>query len=287
MAAESKPFFLAVGYKKPHLPFAVPAEYFDWYDRDAFELEAWQQAPKGSDASFILMGNNELRSYVPGPGPDGKPGEYSAAGITPWQQRELLQGYYAAVSFIDTLLGELLAELENTGKADNTIVVLWGDHGFHLGDHGMWGKHTTMEQANRVPLMIRVPGEQGGHAKTLVELLDLFPTLAELAGLEVPGNLQGKSLVPVIEDRQTDLGDVAISMYRRKGAYGYSMRTQRYRYTEWVNPDGKVVYRDLYDMQEDPGETVNIGRLPENDELMDALAAKLRVNSTGLLRLRQ
>jgi arylsulfatase A-like enzyme len=149
----------------------------------------------------------------------------------------------------------------------------------------MWGKHTTMEQANRVPLMIRVPGEKGGHATTLVELLDLFPTLAELAGLEGPGNLQGKSLVPVIEDTQTDLGDVAISMYRRKGAYGYSMRTPRYRYTEWVMPDGTVAYRDLYDLQEDPGETFNIGKLPENGDLMESLAAKLRANSTGLERL--
>lgn len=285
MAADARPFFLAVGYKKPHLPFAVPSGYFDWYDRDAFQLEAWQRAPDGSDASFILMGNNELRSYVPGPGPDGEPGEYSANGITPAQQRELLQGYYAAVSFIDDLVAELLDELQKTGKAENTIVVLWGDHGFHLGDHGMWGKHTTMEQANRVPMMIHVPGEKGGYATTLVELLDLFPTLVELAGLEAPGNLQGKSLVPVIRDPQTDLGDVAISQYKRKGAYGYSMRTARYRYTEWVNPDGKVVYRDLYDLQEDPAETLNIGRLPENRELMESMAATLRANSTGLLRL--
>jgi arylsulfatase A-like enzyme len=283
MAADERPFFLAVGYKKPHLPFAVPSGYFDWYDRDAFQLEAWQQAPDGSDASFILMGNNELRSYVPGP--EGEPGEYSADGITPTQQRELLQGYYAAVSFIDDLIAELLDELEKTGEADNTIIVLWGDHGFHLGDHGMWGKHTTMEQANRVPMMIHVPGEKGGYATTLVELLDLFPTLAELAGLEAPGNLQGKSLVPVIHDNETDLGDVAISMYRRKGAYGYSMRTPRYRYTEWINPDGKVVYRDLYDMQEDPAETRNIGKLPENRELMASMAATLRANSTGLKRL--
>jgi arylsulfatase A-like enzyme len=285
MAADDRPFFLAVGYKKPHLPFAVPAGYFDLYDREAFELEAWQQAPRDSDASYILMGNNELRSYAPGPGPDGKAVEYSTDGITPAQQRELLQGYYAAVSFIDTLLGELLAELERSGEAGNTVIVLWGDHGFHLGDHGMWGKHTTMEQANRVPLMIHVPGAKGGYAKTLVELLDLFPTLAELAGLEAPDDLQGKSLVPVIEDPGTDLGDVAISQYKRRGAYGYSLRTPRYRYTEWVNPAGEVVYRDLYDMQQDPDETVNIGTLPENRALMESLAAILRENGAGLERL--
>ncbi len=285
MAADPRPFFLAVGYKKPHLPFAAPKRFFDLYDRSSFGLEAWQAAPEGSDASYILMDNNEMRSYVPSPGPDGEQGEYSADGMTPGQQRELIHGYHAAVSFIDSLLAELLKELEVTGQADNTIIVLWGDHGFHLGDHGMWGKHTTMEQANRVPMMIHVPGEKGGYASTLVELMDLFPTLAGLTGLEAPANLQGKDLAPVLDDPGLDLGDVAISQYKRKGAYGYSMRTQRYRYTEWVMPDGRVAYRDLYDMQEDPGETRNIGALPENIELMDSLAALLREHGAGLKRL--
>lgn len=285
MAADPSPFFLAVGYKKPHLPFAAPTKFFDLYERSSFGLEAWQEAPSGSDASFILMGNNEMRSYAPSPSADGKQQEYSAEGMSPEQQRELLHGYHAAVSFIDSLLADLLVELEATGQADNTIIVLWGDHGWHLGDHGMWGKHTTMEQANRVPMLIRVPGNAGAFADTMVELMDLFPTLAELAGLEVPGNLQGKSLVPVLEDATTDLGDVAISQYKRKGAYGYSMRTPRYRYTEWVMPDGKVAYRDLYDMQTDPGETENIANRPENAELLDSLAALLRENGAGLKRL--
>jgi arylsulfatase A-like enzyme len=285
MAADARPFFLAVGYKKPHLPFTVPTEYFNLYERDAFGLEAWQEAPEGSDASFILMGNNETRSYVPGPNPDGTVGEYPEGRFTDEQQRELLHGYHAAVSFIDHLLDELLKELEATGQADNTIVVLWGDHGWHLGDHGMWGKHTTMEQANRVPMMIHVPGEKGGYASTLAELMDLFPTLVELTGLEMPGDLQGNSLVPVLKDPSTDLGGVAISQYKRKGAYGYSMRTERYRYTEWVMPDGRVAYRDLYDMEVDPGETRNIGELPENQELVDSLAAMLRQNGDGLKRL--
>ena len=285
MAAKNEPFFLGVGYKKPHLPFAAPSRFFDLYDRESFGLEAWQTAPEGSDASYILMGNNEMRSYVPAPGPDGKVIEYSPEGMTEEQQRELIHGYHAAVSFIDYLLDELLQELEATGEADNTIIVLWGDHGFHLGDHGMWGKHTTMEQANRVPLMIHVPGEKGAYTSTLVELMDLFPTLAQLAGLEAPGNLQGKSLAPVLKDASFDFGDVAISQYKRKGAYGYSMRTDRYRYTEWIMDDGRVAYRDLYDMQEDPGETRNIGDLPENEELMDSLAALLRQNSKGMKRL--
>jgi len=284
MAADPRPFFLAVGYKKPHLPFAVPSAYFGLYDRDSFGLEPFQVAPADADASYILSDNNELRTYVPTP-PAGEAVKPFPEIIPADQQRELIHGYYAAVSFIDNLLGQLLEELEATGQAGNTIIVLWGDHGWHLGDHGMWGKHTTMEQANRVPLMIHVPGHGGGTTATLAELMDLYPTLAELAGLPVPGHLQGKSLAPVLQDSSVDLGDVAISQYKRRGAYGYSMRTERYRYTEWVADDGKVVYRDLYDMQTDPGETVNIGVLPENAELMDSMAALLRANGAGLLRL--
>ena len=286
MAADPAPFFLAVGYKKPHLPFAAPTKFFDLYERESFDLEPWQAAPEGSDASYILMGNNEMRSYVPAAGPDGVVTEYPEGRFTDEQQRELLHGYHASVSFIDSLLAELLQELEKTGQADNTIIVLWGDHGWHLGDHGMWGKHTTMEQANRVPLLIRVPGKAGGHASTLVELLDLFPTLADLAGLKAPEELQGKTLRPVLDDADTDLGGVAISQYKRKGAYGYSMRTDRYRYTEWVKPDGAVAYRDLYDMKKDPGETRNIGGLPENDEIMREMALLLRKNGAGLNRLK-
>ena len=285
MASDPRPFFLAVGYKKPHLPFAVPKKYFDLYQRESFRLEPYQLAPKDSDASYILNNNNELRSYVPTPAKAGEKTSYLEEGITEDQQRELLHGYHAAVSFIDSLVAGLLRELELSGKADNTIVVLWGDHGWHLGDHGLWGKHTTMEQANRVPLLIRLPGGKGGDAGTLVELLDLFPTLAELAGFETPAGLQGKSLAAVLRNQELDFGDVAISQYKRKGAYGYSMRTDQYRYTEWVSKEGKVVYRDLYDMKNDPGETRNIGGLPENQPLMDSLAKKLRENGAGLQRL--
>jgi arylsulfatase A-like enzyme len=285
MADDPRPFFLAVGYKKPHLPFTVPRDFFDLYKRDSFGLEPWQEAPTGGDASFLLWNNNELRSYVPTPASDGVVRDYPEGRLPDEQQRELLHGYYAAVSFIDSLLADLLAELEKTGQADNTIVALWGDHGWHLGDHGLWGKHTTMEQANRVPLIVHAPGRKPGNASTPVELMDLFPTLVELAGLDMPPGLMGKSLVPVLDDPATDLGVPAISQYKRKGAYGYSMRTERYRYTEWVMPDGLTVYRDLYDLLDDPGETLNIGDKPENAALMDGLAVLLRRHGAGLKRL--
>ena len=285
MALSDQPFFLAVGYKKPHLPFVVPKEFYELYERESFPLANFQQAPANSDPSYVLGTNGELRSYWPTPQGQDQAVPYGKQ-ISVEQQQELIHGYYASVSFIDHLIGQLLGELEASGKASNTIVVLWGDSGFHLGDHGKWGKATAMEQANRIPLIIKVPGIEQGETAALVEALDLFPTLAELAGLDAPPNLHGLSLVPILNDKLTTVKDVAISQYKRRGAYAYSMRTEQYRYTEWVEADGAVVYRELYDMIADPEERANIGSNGENALLMDSLANQLRNHSTGLLRLR-
>lgn len=286
MAAGDRPFFLGVGYKKPHLPFVVPKRFFDLYDLDEFSLAEFQSAPAYSDASYILSNNNEFRTYWPQPKAGDQPAPYGEL-ITDLQQREVQQGYFAAVSFIDELIGELLATLEETSAAKNTIIVIWGDHGFHLGDHGMWGKHTTMEQAARHPLIIHVPGLPGGTSHSLVEALDIYPTLAGLATLDAPPGLQGTSLLPVLQDPDAVIRETAITQYKRRGTYGYSMRTDQYRYTEWVTPDGNTVYRDLYDMQADPGETRNIADLPESSELVDSLTLLLRANDAGLLRIRK
>lgn len=280
-----KPFFLAVGYKKPHLPFVAPKKYFDWYDASSFELASFQQAPTASNASYILNNNGEFLSYYPTPEPGEKLKKYVNGAITETQQRELLQGYYASVSFIDSLIGDLLAELDASGKADNTIIVLWGDHGFHLGDHGLWGKHTTMEQANHVPLIIKVPGQKATIFNKPVGLLDIFPTLTDLANLPAPKILQGDSLSPVIYHKPVDFEAVAISQYKRKGAYGYSLRTERYRYTEWLSKNKKVVYKDLYDMEKDPGETENVIAQQDYQQISEQLAKLLREHSDGLKRL--
>ena len=283
MAGDDQPFFLGVGYKKPHLPFTVPKRFYDLFDRGNLELAPFQQAPASSDPRFILSGNNELKSYVPRPASNDEPDHYGDE-LTAAQQRELLHGYFAAVSFIDELVGDLLGELEAVGAADNTIVVLWGDHGFHLGDHGVWGKHTTMEQAARHPLMIRVPGKDGAVNTDIVEALDIYPTLLDLTGNEIPAYLQGRSLVGLLEEPTTDESSTAITMYRRLGSYGYSLRTDRYRYTEWIAPDGSVRYQDLYDMRYDPGERTNIASDPDNAALLESLAALLRQHE-GLERL--
>jgi arylsulfatase A-like enzyme len=228
LARGDRPFFLAVGFKKPHLPFVVPKEFFDLYERESFPLANFQQAPSNSDPAYVLSRNNELRNYWPSPQGGGQAGPYGEK-ISSEQQQEIIHGYYASVSFTDYLIGQLLSELDALGKASNTIVVLWGDSGFHLGDHGQWGKHTAMEQASRVPMVIKVPDIEQGETFALVESLDLFPTLAELAGLDAPPDIHGLSLVPVLNDKSTTVKDVAISQFRRLGAYAYSMRSDQYR----------------------------------------------------------
>lgn len=285
MSAGDKPFFLGIGYKKPHLPFIAPQAFFDLYDREIFTLESDQHAPRNSVAKYIMNNNGELRGYAPTPTDGGKVIKYAAGALPDEQQRELLQGYYAAVSFIDSLIFDVLEVLKEKGQDKNTIIVVWGDHGFHLGDHGLWGKHTTMEQATRVPLIISTPNGRAGKATAPVELMDIFPTLSDLAGIEVPDGLQGQSLVATLNDPALNKSGVAISQYKRAGAYGYSMRTERYRYTEWVMEDKKLVYRDLYDLEKDPGERINIGALPENISLMEEMAKLLRTNGSGLNRL--
>ncbi len=286
MAKDEKPFFLAVGYKKPHLPFVAPKKYFDLYDREKLSLASHQQAPTNSNIDYLFHKNNELRGYKPTPKAGGKIVPYPKGAISEQHQKELLHGYYASVSFIDSLVGDLLAELEATGQADNTIVVLWGDHGFHLGDHGLWGKHTTMEQANHVPLIIKLPGSNSRQFHQPVELLDIFPTLTEAAGLTMPKNLQGNSLVSIVKGAPDSNSRVAISQYKRKGAYGYSMRTDQYRYTEWLTANGKVVYRDLYDLDNDPLETKNIIEAKQHVELVKQLHSMLKINGEGLNRLK-
>jgi iduronate 2-sulfatase len=286
MAKNDKPFFLAVGYKRPHLPFIAPKKYFDLYDRSAFALASFQQTPKNSNAKYILNNNGEMLTYRPTPKAGEKIIPYPKGKFSEEHQRELLHGYYATMAFVDSLVGELLETLEKTGEADNTIIVFWGDHGFHLGDHGMWGKHTTMEQANRIPLMIKLPNGAIGQFNKPVETLDLYPTLAELAQVKTTQTMHGQSLVAILKDHSASLEkEIAISQYKRGGAFGYSLRTNQYRYTEWIDKNKKVVYRDLFDLDEDPLETLNIAEKKEIQSIVNELAKVLRENKAGLKRL--
>lgn len=284
MAKKDAPFFLAVGYKKPHLPFVAPKQFFDLYNPKELTLANFQALPLNANEKYLLSGSHELRTYFPDYQSKGKKIPYPAGSISQTHQRELMHGYYASVSYVDHMLGELLEELDKLGKRDNTIIVLWSDHGFHLGDHGTWGKHTTMEQANRVPLIISLPKQPERTYTKPVELMDLFPTLLDLANIPKLSQLQGDSLAGILIDNNT-VDKVAISQFIRRGAYGYTMRTNRYRYTEWVNSKNKIVYRDLYDLELDPQETVNIINIHEHKNLVKELSQTLRNNSEGLLRL--
>jgi arylsulfatase A-like enzyme len=199
------------------------------------------------------------------------------------RQRELKHGYYAAVSFIDAQVGLLLDEVERLGLAEKTIVVLWGDHGWKLGEHAGWCKQTNYEIDTRAPLMFRVPGAKanGAHCDALVEFVDIYPTLCELAAIPVPGSLQGTSLAPLLTGAATKVKEAAYSQFPRKHEgrdyMGYAVRTERYRYIEWVDKaTGKTEAREVYDHKTDPQENENIADDAALAETVGVLAARLR-----------
>lgn len=267
-----EPFFLALGFLRPHLPFTAPKKYWDLHDPAAFVLAERATPPDGAPA-FAPTTWGELRQYKAIPDKGALP-----AGL----QRTLIHGYYASTSYMDAQLGRVLVELGKLGLAENTIIVLWGDHGWHLGDHGMWCKHTTYEQATRAPLLIVAPGKKPGQkTSALVEFVDLYPTLCELAGLDKPGHLQGESLVPLIDSPGIVGKTAAFQVYPRatKGTeplLGHAVRTDRWRYVEWQKADGNAVARELYDMRSDPGEFANLAAKPEHAQVVAELSALLQ-----------
>ncbi|TWU03347.1 sulfatase [Neorhodopirellula pilleata] len=276
LSRSEKPFFLAVGFKKPHLPFVAPKKYWDLYDRDQFQFASHRGGIK-NDSSYTLHDNPELRGY------EGVP---KAGPISTELQQELIHGYYACVSFIDAQVGRLLDELRRLGLFENTTIILWGDHGFHLGDHSLWGKHTTLEHATRVPLIVRPRhGSVTKRSNAPVELDDMFPTLCELAGLPVPDSINGRSLLPIIRGSDESVRDGAMTVFKSKGALGYSYRTQRYRYTLWLNRAGKNVASELYDYQIDPQETQNLAEDPRYDEIISKLGQHMKADAQGCERL--
>ncbi|MFN7930060.1 MAG: sulfatase [Blastocatellia bacterium] len=271
MAKKNQPFWLGVGFTKPHLPFVAPKKYWDLYDPAKIQL-----APnpfRAKDApEFAVLPGGELRNY------QGIP----KAQIPDDLARQLKHGYYAAISYMDAQLGKVLDELERLKLRDNTIVILWGDHGWKLGEHGAWCKHSNVENDTHAPLIISAPGMKtaGKHSRSLVEFVDIYPTLAELAGLSLPTHLEGTSLGSVLRDPTKTVKTAAFSQYPRpnKGrpVMGYSMRTDRYRFTRWVerNDHTKVVAVELYDHQTDPQENTNIANDPKNAALVSQLTAQ-------------
>ncbi len=259
-ATSSQPFFIAVGFKKPHLPFVAPAHYWDYYGRDTIPLAPFQQHAANTPDFIYNIGSELRNNYVDIP---------ETGDLPDTLQKRLVHGYYACVSFIDAQIGKLINKLDTLGLSDNTIIVLWGDHGWHLGDHAQWTKHTNFEQATRAPMIFVVPDYAGGRViSTPTEFLDIYPTLCDLAGLEIPEGLAGASLKPVLENQTERAHPYAISQFARGGYEGYTLRTDRFRYTEWLTKQYRegtlpyseqiVHFRELYDYQNDPLETVNL-----------------------------
>ncbi len=259
-----QPFFLAVGFLKPHLPFCAPQKYWDLYDPGELPLPERHAPPEGAPP-FAPTNWGELRQYkgIPKNGP-----------LETATMRRMIHGYYAATSYMDAQLGLMLDELDRLGLADETVIVLWGDHGWHLGDHGMWCKHTNYEQATHAPLLFVAPGQRPAtRSRDIVEFVDIYPTLCDLAGLEPPAHLQGDSLAAVVRGDESTGDDIetdgfALQVYPRRTKetgpmLGHALRSDRYRYVEWQQRDGSIVARELYDLKNDPGETANLAARPE------------------------
>lgn len=267
---EGTPFFIAVGFVRPHLPFSAPKKYWDWYDRTKLPMPEITEFPKGAPAVALKHGG-EITAYKPVPEKDR---------IDEALTRKLIHGYYASTSYVDAQIGKVTAELHRLGLTENTIVVLWSDHGFHLGDHGIWTKHTNYEQANRIPIIMVAPGvtKPGTVTGQLAESVDLFPTLAELAGLPLPVGPQpidGLSMVPVLKDPAARVRDHAYHAYP-KNKLGRAIRTERYRLVEWRGYDNNnAAEYELYDFKTDPLESENkAGSAPTVVARLKAILAK-------------
>lgn len=278
-AKKEQPFFLAVGFWKPHTPFNAPKRYWDLYRRE--DIPAIDPAARPKNAPDIAFhANHEILGEPTAPRTlDGE------------AKRELRHGYYAAMSYADAQFGKLLDALDELKLADHTIVVVVGDNGFQLGEHDTWGKMTLFGWDGRVPLIIRAPGLRQGGQKTasLSELIDIFPTLTDLCGLPNPPKLDGTSLVPVLKDAKASVKTAALTQHPRPALYwgggpealpkvmGYGLFTDRWNYHEWRDfKSGEVVARELYDFKNDPLETVNLADTEDGKEQIPALSMQLR-----------
>jgi len=273
-----QPFFLAVGFILPHLPFVAPKKYWDLYDPREIPEADNPFLPRGAPP-MAMNSMYELRTYS-----DFKGSLPPQKGLLSEEERRRLKhGYYASVSYIDSLIGRLLRFLEKLGLSEETIVVLWGDHGWKLGEHGSWCKQTNYEEDTRSPLIIRAPGRAGNGkvCRGIVEFVDIYPTLCDLAGLPFPDHLEGESLVPLLQDPGGRGKDAAFSqfyrIYRGAQVMGYAIRTDRFRFVEWRNwATGEIAGIELYDHLHDPRENTNVIGRPEYKNVVDQLRARLR-----------
>jgi arylsulfatase A-like enzyme len=263
LSEKEQPFFLAVGFYKPHLPFNAPKKYWELYKEGEIPPADNNHPPKNLNNPYSVHNSYEVTTHYhwpPGPG-----------NISPKEANNLKHAYYACVSYIDAQIGLILEELNGSGLSENTIVVLWSDHGWHLGEHDMFGKQTNFSIATRSPLIFKVPGhtKAGTRAAGLVETMDIYPTLAELCGLETPSDLEGESFYPVLKNPGRNGKPYARSFFKRDTVMGKTIVTDRYRVVRWRTENDSTVALELYDHKNDPGENRNIAY--EYPKLTDSL----------------
>ena len=255
-ATKKDPFFMAVGLFRPHTPFVAPKKYFDLYPLDKIKL------PAVPDAHLDALPAPARRSITR---------KKDQLNLAPELARKAIQAYYASITFADAQLGRILAALDETGLSKNTIVLFTSDHGYHMREHGHWQKTTLFENATHVPLIIAGPGIKArGATTTPAEMVDFYPTLAELCGLKPPAYLSGRSLVPALRNPKAQVRESAFTQYDS----GYSIKTLRYRYSEW-GEDGEAG-AELYDHQTDPNELKNLATDPRQKQRVQQLSRHLR-----------
>lgn len=287
LAKKDKPFYMGLGYFRPHLPFAVPKKYWDLYDPEQIPLANNQNVPENAP-NHTMNSMYELRHYD-GFNHIGHP--QSTFRMSQDTSRVLKHGYYASASYVDALIGNLIAHMKNIGIYENTVIILWGDHGWKLGDHNSWGKMTNYNIDLQVPMIIRYPNQENRGAQTfeLTELIDIFPSLCEIAGIEVPDYMQGTSFIPLIKNPEREWKAAAFSQFHRRPRHskdgkrymGYSMNTKKYHYIEWYTWNSKTKTRgklkniELFDRENDPNETVNIAAQKTLSKVIHRLSDQL------------
>ena len=253
-----EPFFIGLGFHKPHDPFVAPKKYFDLYPLE--ELEPPKEPADASPLNRYTIGSGWKESFDK---------------FTIREQRQFRRAYYAGASFVDAQIGRVLDAMQRLDLMDNTIIVFLADHGYQLGDHGWWNKNTLYEQSTRAPLIVAVPGatEPGTSCKRFVEFVDIYPTLAQLCGLKIPHAVEGRSFVPLLRDPHLQWKQAAYTQVQRGQIAGRAVRTARWRYIEWDEGRQGV---ELYDHQNDPGEFYNLGSDPAHADVRKRLRRLLR-----------
>lgn len=259
---KDKPFFLGVGFFRPHTPYVAPKKYFDLYPANQISLPE-------------LSADDQART----PPPAFASAKAEQEKITDAQRQEAIQAYWASISFMDAQVGQVLDSLDRLGLTDKTLIVFASDHGYHLHDHGLWQKMSLFERSSRVPLIVAGPGVKSAGTKStsLAELVDIYPTLADLAGLQAPEYLEGKSLKPVLDDPSATVKSAAFTQVRRGEFDGYAVRTKRFRYILWEH--GRRG-EQLFDLENDPRETKNLTQDPAHAKIVAELKGLIEEYST-------